>query len=129
MANTVTYANALASIRDFAVDNGFNNDEVVKKINKLIEQKTKTKTNNGKSDARKMNEDIAKDVAKVATENDVDKITNKWVRDNFPVLPDGKNNNAARATAILNAGVDLELLERHIVAKSATRNELYYTVK
>lgn len=129
MATTTTYAVALTTIKDFAINAGFDNTEVIEKINKLIEQKSKSKAKDGKSDARKLNETIANDVVARMVNENVNRIDNKWVRENFPTLPDGKNNSAARATAILNAAVDLELIERHIVAKSATRNELYYTIK
>lgn len=127
MATNVTYASALTTILTYATDNGFDNEEVVAKINALIAQKSKTRANNGKTKARKMNEDIARDIVKAMHDNNVEVIDNKWVRDMFPILPDGKDNNAARTTAILNAGCEEGILQRHVTAKSATRNTLTFT--
>lgn len=123
MANTITYANALATIRDFAVDNGFDNDEVVEKINKLIEQKTKTKANTGKSKARKDNENVVTEVVKLMNDMDVHEVDNKWLRENVEGI-----NSPARATAVFNAGVDMGVFQRNVHTKSATRNTLTYTL-
>ena len=123
MANTITYANALATIRDFAVENGFDNDEVVEKINKLIEQKTKTTANTGKSKARKDNEETVKAVVNLMREVGATEIDNKWLRDNVEGI-----NSPARATAVFNAGVDMGMFNRNVHQKSATRNTLTYTL-
>lgn len=123
MATTTTYAVALTTIKDFAINAGFDNDEVIAKIDNLIKQKSKRNAKDGKSAARVKNEDTATNVVDVARAQNVERIDNKWVRENIEGV-----NSPARATAVLNAAVDLGLIERHIVAKSATRNELYYTI-
>lgn len=123
MANTVTYANALATIRDYAVENGFDNKEVIEKINNLIKQKTKTKANTGKSKARKDNEETVKAVVNLMRETGVTEIDNKWLRENVEGV-----NSPARATAVFNAGVDMGTFVRNVHTKSATRNTLTYTL-
>ena len=123
MATNVTYATALVSMRDFALSAGFDNSEVIDKVNKLIDQKSTISARKGKTQARKDNESIAHDLVEAMRDNGVTTIQNKWVRDNF--------NSAfkpAKVTAILNVAVELGLLERDIVAKSASRNELYYNL-
>lgn len=123
MATNVTYATALVSMRDFALSAGFDNSEVIEKVNKLIEQKSTTSARKGKTQARKDNESIAHDLVAAMRDSGVTTIQNKWVRENF--------NSAfkpAKVTAILNVAVELGLLERDIVAKSASRNELYYNL-
>lgn len=123
MANTITYAQALTTIRDFATENGFDNKEVLEKINKLIEQKTKVRTNTGKSKARKANEVAAQQVVSIMKEKGLQYIDNKWVRDNI----DGVNS-AARATAVLNVATDMNLLHRNVIARSASRNTFTFTL-
>lgn len=123
MATNVTYATALVSMRDFALSAGFDNSEVIEKVNKLIDQKSTTSARKGKTQARKDNESIARDLVNAMRDAGVTTIQNKWVRENF--------NSAfkpAKVTAILNVAVELGLLERDIVAKSASRNELYYNL-
>lgn len=117
MATTTTYAVALTTIRDFAKANGFDNEEVIEKIDKLIAQKTKTRANTGKSEARKANERMAHDIVNVMEFGNIEVIDNKWVRDNI----DGVNS-PARATAVLNVATDMGLLKRNVIAKSASRN-------
>ena len=117
MATTITYASALTTIKTYAVEHGFDNTEVIEKIDKLILQKSKSKTNTGKSQARKANESMAQTIIEVMTANDVNVIDNKWVRDNI----DGVNS-AARATAVLNVATDMGLLTRNVIRKSASRN-------
>lgn len=126
MANNtgITYVSALATILNFAKDNGFDNNEVIEKVQKLIDQKSKAKTPSGKSVARKTNEAIADLLIGEMDVKNVTKVDNKWVRDNVEGV-----NTAAKATAVLNVAVDMGLLERHIKSKNATRNTLYYTKK
>lgn len=126
MANNtgITYVSALTTILDYAKNNGFDNNEVIEKVQKLIEQKTKAKTPSGKSIARKTNEAIADLLIGEMDVKNVTKVDNKWVRDNVEGV-----NTAAKATAVLNVAVDMGLLERHMEPKSATRNTLYYTKK
>lgn len=123
MANTITYAQALTTIRDFATENGFDNKEVLDKVNKLIEQKTKVRANAGKSKAREANEIAAQQVVDIMKEKGLQYIDNKWVRDNI----DGVNS-AARATAVLNVATDMNLLHRNVIAKSASRNTFTFTL-
>lgn len=123
MANTVTYATALTTMRDFAIANGFDNTEVIDKINALVAQKSKTNANKGKTEARKKNEVAAQNIIDVMNAQNVNEIDNKWVRDNIADI-----NSPARATAVLNVAVDMGLLNRNIITKSATRNTCTYTL-
>ena len=123
MANTITYAQALTTIRDFATENGFDNKEVLDKVNKLIEQKTKVRANAGKSKARKANEIAAQQIVDIMKEKGLQYIDNKWVRDNI----DGVNS-AARATAVLNVATDMNLLHMNVIARSASRNTFTFTL-
>lgn len=126
MANNtgITYVSALTTVLDYAKNNGFDNNEVIEKVQKLIDQKNKVKTPSGKSIARKTNEAIADLLIGEMDVKNVTKVDNKWVRDNVEGV-----NTAAKATAVLNVAVDMGLLERHMEPKSATRNTLYYTKK
>lgn len=122
MATTTTYASALTTMRTFAINHGFNDADVLAKIDKLIAQKASKRTD-AKSKVRLANEGLANELVKLVRAANVDKFTNAWVRDNMNDVA-----TAAKATAVLNAAVDLRLVERHVVAKSATRNELFYTL-
>jgi len=123
MATTMTYANALTTIKAFAIDNGFDNKEVIEKIDKLIAQKA-TKTNNGKkSRARVNNEQLANVLVKLMQDKGVNEIRAAWVRENL----DGVSTSP-KAVAVLNAATDLGLLHKHTVKKSETRNEFVFTL-
>lgn len=120
---TITYVSALTSVLNFAKDNGFDNEEVITKVQKLIDQKGKGKTPNGKSQARKANEKLAEVLADTMRSHNLFTFDNKHVREYVEGI-----NTAAKATAVLNVAVDMGLVERQIVAKSATRNEIMYTL-
>ena len=124
MATTITYAVALATLKDFAVSAGFDNEEVIDKVDKLIAQKTRARVNTGKSKARKANEELAQCIVDTMLHDGVVSIDNRWVRENIDGVA-----SPARATAVLNVAVEMDLLHRNIVAKSATRNVCTYTLK
>lgn len=120
---TITYVSALTSVLNFAKDNGFDNEEVIAKVQKLIDQKGKGKTPNGKSQARKANEKLAEALVDTMRNRNLSTFNNKLVREYVEGI-----NTAAKATAVLNVAVDMGLVERQIVAKSATRNKIVYTL-
>lgn len=121
MATNVTYAKALITIKDFAVANGFNDEEVINKIDKLIIQKDTRGKTGKKSSARVENEKTARVIAETMRTNGIDEIKASWVRDNISGV-----NTVPKAVAILNAAIDEGILVVHKVEKSATRNELFY---
>lgn len=123
MATTITYATALSTIIDFAKANGFEDTEVLAKVEKLRDQKATHKTNGGKSKARQDNELLAQQVADAIRANSLDEVRASWVREHVNGI-----NTVPKAVAVLNAGVDAGILKSRVVAKSATRNELLYSV-
>ena len=123
MANTVTYAAALDSIIAFATDNGFDNQEVLDKLKNLRAQKeTKSKVGQ-KSQARKDNEKLANAIVDAMVKADVTEVRAAWVKDNVDGI-----NTTPKATAVLKVAIDMGILEKNIVQKSATRSELSYTL-
>ena len=118
---TTTYFSALSTIIDFAVSHGFNDKDVIEKVEKLRDQKqTKSKTGE-KSQARKDNENFAKVLVQTMQDKDVNEIRAAWVKDNVEGI-----NTVPKGVAVLNVAVDLGLLASRTVAKSATRNEIVY---
>ena len=122
MATTITYANALTTLKAFALDNGFDNTEVIEKIDKLIAQKA-TKTNNRKSKARVANEQLANELVQLMQKKGVNEIRAAWVRENLQGV-----STSPKAVAVLNAATDLGLLHKHTIRKSETRNEFLFTI-
>jgi hypothetical protein len=123
MANTVTYAAALDSIIAFATDNGFDNQEVLDKLKNLRAQKeTKSKAGQ-KSQARKDNEKLANAIVDAMVKADVTEVRAAWVKDNVDGI-----DTTPKATAVLKVAIEMGILEKNIVQKSATRSELSYTL-
>lgn len=121
MANTVTYAVALSSAIDFLKSNGYDNEDVIAKLEKLASQKA-TKSNTGKkSAARTKNEELAQILVQTMRDAEVDEIRAAWVRDNVEGI-----NTVPKAVAVLNVANDMGLLITEKRAKSATRFELIY---
>lgn len=123
MATTITYALALTTIKDFAVEHGFDNDEVIAKVDKLIAQKAPKGKAGSKSKARKANEDTAREVAELMRKQGVDQIKAAWVRDNIATVA-----SVPKAVAILNAAAEEGILVQKVIAKSPTRNEFVYVL-
>ena len=123
MANTLTYAVALDIIMAFAKEHDFNNEEVMNKLATLRNQKAAKAGAGKKSDARKKNEVLAQNVIDTMLAKDASEIRAGWVKDNVDGI-----NTPAKATAVLNVAVDMGLLTRNVIAKSATRNEYVYTI-
>ena len=121
MANTITYATALTTIIDFAKANGFEDADALAKVEKLRDQKATRKGVNGKSDARKANEETAREVADKMRALGIDTIRAAWVRENIANV-----NTVPKAVAILNAATEEGILVAEKVEKSKTRNELVY---
>lgn len=119
----VTYASALSTILAFARDNGFEDADVLVKLDKLA-SKYAPVANGEKSEARKDNEKLAARIYRALVEREVSTFDNSKLRELFPNLV----KSPARGTAILNAGVDMGLFTRNVVQKSATRNILTYSV-
>lgn len=119
MASNVTYASALADIREFAVSHGYDNTEVIEKIDALIFQKT-SRTRK-KSSRRIHNEKLAVELVELMKRVGADDVVCAWVTQNF----DGVSSSRA-AVPVLNVAVDEGLLERYAVQKSATRSEFHY---
>ena len=121
MATTTTYASALLTAIKFMEDNGFDNKEVMDKLQKLYAQKSPKGNKGEKSQARKDNEKFAKTLVDTMREKDADSIRVGWVRDNIEGV-----NSPAKAVAVLNVAVELGLVTRETVKKSATRSEFVY---
>jgi hypothetical protein len=123
MASNVTYVSALTTIIEFAKTNNFDNTEVLEKLEKLRDQKA-TRNNTGrKSPARKENEILAKAIVEKMIAKDAAEIRAAWVRDNVDGI-----NTIPKATAVLNVAIDMGLIEKTVIAKSATRNECVYSL-
>ena len=122
MASTITYASALNTIIEFATENGFDNQDVMNKLITLRDQKATTKKGK-KSDARKENEQLAQEVINAMQHHNLTEIRATWVRDNIIGV-----NSVPKATAVLTVAVDMGLLNKIVVNKSATRNELLYVI-
>ena len=122
MASNITYASALTTIIEFATENGFDNQDVMDKLITLRDQKATTK-NGKKSDAREENERLAKEVINAMQHQNLTEIRATWVRDNIVGV-----NSVPKATAVLTVAVDMGLLNKIVVNKSATRNELVYVI-
>lgn len=123
MATKVTYAQAIDSIVKFAKDNGYDDIEVLNKMEVLFKQKATKNTTNGKSKARVENERIAQTVADEMRNRGINEIRAAWVKDNIVGV-----NTVPKAVAVLNAATDAGILKQTVIAKSATRNELVYTL-
>lgn len=123
MANAITYAAALDSIITFATNNGFDNQEVIDKLKTLRSQKeTKSKAGQ-KSQAREDNEKLANTIVEAMIKANVNEVRAAWVKDNVDGI-----NTTPKATAVLKVAIDMGILEKNIVQKSATRSELSYTL-
>jgi hypothetical protein len=122
MASNITYASALTTIIEFAAENGFDNQDVMDKLITLRDQKATTKKGR-KSDAREENERLAQEVANAMQHQNLTEIRATWVRDNIVGV-----NTVPKATAVLAVAVDMGLLNKIVVNKSATRNELVYVI-
>jgi hypothetical protein len=121
MATTTTYFTALDTIITFAKDNGFDNEDVIAKLEKLRDQKA-TKPNNGrKSPARKANETLVGEVVATMRHKNVTEVRAGWLRDNVKGI-----NTVPKAVAVLNVGMDMGVFNTRRVEKSATRSELVY---
>lgn len=120
---TITYASALTTIKAFAVEQGFDNAEVIEKIDKLIAQKATKTTSGKKSRARINNEQLANVLVATMREKSVNEIRAAWVRENLDSV-----NTAPKAVAVLNAATDMGLLTKSTVKKSETRNEFVFTL-
>ena len=118
----VTYASALATIKNFAIEAGFDNTEIIEKIDNLIAQKSKAPTAK-ESEAHKEAVERAKELVNIMREQGVTTIDNKYVRDNVMFV-----DSAPKATSVLKVAVELGYLKREVVQKSATRNVLSYTL-
>jgi len=121
MANKITYASAIATIVEFAKANGFDNKEVIEKMEKLYAQKLSKGNTGKKSAARKANEELAEKVATRMRAMNVDTIRAAWVRDNVDGI-----NTVPKAVAVLNVAVDLGVLQSEAVQKTPTRKELVF---
>lgn len=120
---TITYASALTTIKAFAIEQGFDNAEVIEKIDKLIAQKATKTTSGKKSRARINNEQLANVLVATMREKGVTEIRAAWVRENLNSV-----NTAPKAVAVLNAATDMGLLKKSTVKKSETRNEFVFTL-
>jgi len=123
MATTTTYASALFTAIKFMESKGFDNKEVMDKLQKLYDQKSPKGNKGEKSQARKDNEKFAQTLADTMREKDADGIRVGWVRDNIEGV-----NSPAKAVAVLNVAVELGLVTRETVKKSATRSEFVYHI-
>ena len=123
MASKITYASALNTLKAFAVENGFDNKEVIAKINTLIEQKSKTSANKEESEAHKEARERAGELVNIMRDKGITTIDNKFVRDNVPFV-----DSAPKATSVLKVAVELGYLQKEVVQKSATRSVLSYTL-
>jgi len=124
MATTkITYASALDTIKAFALEHGFDNVEVIEKIDTLIAQKSKTSANKKESDAHKEAVERANELVSIMREKGVTTIDNKFVRDNVMFV-----DSAPKATSVLKAAVELGYLKKEVVQKSATRSVLSFTL-
>lgn len=120
---TITYASALTTIKAFAIEQGFDNEEVIEKIDKLIAQKATKTTSGKKSRARINNEQLANVLVATMREKGVNEIRAAWVRENLDSV-----NTAPKAVAVLNAATDMGLLTKSTIKKSETRNEFVFTL-
>lgn len=120
--NKVTYASALTTIKNFAIEAGFDNTEIIEKIDNLITQKSKA-PNAKESEAHKEAVERAKELVSIMREKNITTIDNKFVRDHVMFV-----DSAPKATSVLKVAVELGYLKREVVQKSATRNVLSYTL-
>lgn len=120
---TITYAASLTSLKNYAVEHGFNDKAVLAKIDKLIAQKATKSTSGKKTQARIANERLANELVQLMNQKGVKEIRAAWVRENLYGVATGP-----KAVAILNAATDMGLLNKHTVEKSATRKEFVFTL-
>jgi len=118
-----TYFDALSAIVNFAVANGFDNQEVIDKVCKLRDQKATKSKSGQKSAARKANEELAVAVANAIRNSGEPEVKASWIRDHVDGI-----NTTPKAVAVINVGVDMGILKSRRVEKSATRFELAYSV-
>jgi len=117
-----TYFDALSAAIDFLNDHGFDNEEVIDKLNALRAQKATKAKGNKKSAARVKNEELAHIVADAIRAHGGE-VRASWVRDNVSEIV-----TTPKAVAVLNVGVELGIIQNRKVEKSATRSELLYSV-
>ena len=118
-----TYFAALSAIVEFAVANGYDNQEVIDKVCKLRDQKATKAKSGQKSAARKANETLAVAVADAIRNSGEPEVKAAWIRDHVDGI-----NTTPKAVAVINVGVDMGILKSRRVQKSATRFELAYSV-
>ena len=123
MATKVTYLSALTTIKQFATDNGFDDADVLAKIDALIAQKSPKGNNGKKSPVRKANENLARDIIAAMKSHNADDIEAAWVKNNVDGI-----NSPAKAVAVLNVANDMGLLVCKRVEVSATRSKLVYSL-
>lgn len=123
MATKITYLSALNTIKKFAIDNGFEDADVLAKIDALIAQKSPKGNNGKKSTTRKANEDLARNIIAAMELHDMHDIEAAWVKDNVDGI-----NSPAKAVAVLNVANDMGLLVCRRVEVSATRSKLVYSL-
>jgi len=121
--NKTTYLSALNTIKAFAVNNGFEDAEVLAKIDALIAQKSPKGKTGEKSPTRKANENLARDIIAAMERANADDIEAAWVKDNVDGI-----NSPAKAVAVLNVANDMGLLVCKRVEVSATRSKLVYSL-
>lgn len=121
--NKTTYLSALTTIKQFATDNGFDNADVLAKINALIAQKSPKGKSGEKSPTRKANEKLARNIVAAMKRANADDIEAAWVKNNVDGI-----NSPAKAVAVLNVANDMGLLVCKRVEVSATRSKLVYSL-
>ena len=121
--NKTTYLSALNTIKAFAVDNGFEDADVLAKIDTLIAQKSPKGNKGEKSKARKDNEVFARALIAAMESHNVNDIEAAWVKNNIDGI-----NSPAKAVAVLNVANDMGLLVCKRVEVSATRSKLVYSL-
>lgn len=120
---TITYAVALSNAINVLKEHTPEDTATINKLTDLYKQKTKKRETTEKSDARKTNEGIVDNLLVIARQQNLEQINNKWLRENV----DGVKS-PAHATAVLKLAVNMGKLTPHTVQKSATRNELFFTL-
>lgn len=120
---TTTYFTALSTAIDFLKANDFDNQDVIDKLTTLRDQKATKAKNGQKSTARKGNEVLAQNVVDAIRNSGETEVKAAWIRDNVDGI-----NTTPKAVAVINVGIDMGILKSRRIEKSATRNELVYSV-
>ena len=120
---TITYAIALSNAINALKEHTPEDTATINKLTDLYKQKTKKRETTEKSDARKTNEGIIENMLVIAREHGLEQINNKWLRENVEGV-----RSPSHATAILRLAVNMGKLTVHPVKKSASRNELFFTL-